>query len=55
MGFGMMTWELDFWGKYRHATRAARAQLLASEESRKLITTSLVAQVASLVFPASRA
>jgi len=50
MGFGMMTWELDFWGKYRHATKAARAQLLASEESRKLITTSLVAQVASLYF-----
>jgi outer membrane protein, multidrug efflux system len=50
MGFGMMTWELDFWGKYRHATRAARAQLLASDESRKLLTTSLVAQVASLYF-----
>jgi multidrug efflux system outer membrane protein len=50
MGFGMMTWELDFWGKYRHATRAARAQLLASEDSRKLITTSLVAQVATLYF-----
>ncbi len=50
MGFGMMTWELDFWGKYRHGTRAARAQLLASDESRKLLTTSLVAQVASLYF-----
>jgi outer membrane protein, multidrug efflux system len=50
MGFGMLTWELDFWGKYRHATKAARAQLLASEESRKLITTSLVAQVATLYF-----
>jgi outer membrane protein, multidrug efflux system len=49
-GFGMMTWELDFWGKYRHATKAAKAQLLASDESRKLITTSLVAQVASLYF-----
>jgi multidrug efflux system outer membrane protein len=50
MGYGMMTWELDFWGKYRHATRAARAQLVATEESQKLITTSLVAQVASLYF-----
>jgi multidrug efflux system outer membrane protein len=49
-GFGTVAWELDFWGKYRHATRAARAQLLASEESRKLVTTSLVAQVASLYF-----
>jgi outer membrane protein, multidrug efflux system len=48
--FGMMSWELDFWGKYRHANRAARAQLLASEESRKVLTTSLVGQVATLYF-----
>jgi outer membrane protein, multidrug efflux system len=50
MGFGTVAWELDFWGKYRHATRAARAQLLASEEAGKVLTTTLVAQVASLYF-----
>lgn len=49
-GFGMVAWELDFWGRYRHATRAAKARMLAAEESRKLITTGLVAQVASLYF-----
>ena len=50
MGYGTVSWELDFWGKYRHATRAARAQLLATEDARKVVTTSLVAQVASLYF-----
>jgi outer membrane protein, multidrug efflux system len=49
-GLGMVNWELDFWGKYRHSSRSAQAQLLASEESRKVLTTSLVAQVASLYF-----
>jgi len=49
-GFGMVNWELDFWGKYRHATKAARAQLLASEESKKLLISSMVAQVASTYF-----
>jgi outer membrane protein, multidrug efflux system len=49
-GFGMMNWELDFWGKYRHATRAARDQLLASEESRKLLISTLVADVATFYF-----
>jgi outer membrane protein, multidrug efflux system len=50
MGFGTVAWELDFWGKYRHAARAAKAQLLATEEAKKLLTTSLVAQVANLYF-----
>lgn len=48
--YGMMSWELDFWGKYRHTTRVARAQYLASQESKKVLTTSLVAQVALLYF-----
>ena len=49
-GFGMVAWELDFWGRYRHATRAAKSQVLASEEAGKVLTTTLVAQVASLYF-----
>ena len=28
-------WELDFWGKYRRATEAARANLVASEWARR--------------------
>jgi multidrug efflux system outer membrane protein len=49
-GFAMMNWEIDFWGKYRHATKAAKAQLLASEENQKLLVSCLVAQVATLYF-----
>jgi multidrug efflux system outer membrane protein len=38
-------WELDFWGKFRRATEAARADLLASEEARYAVMATLVAQV----------
>jgi multidrug efflux system outer membrane protein len=40
-------WELDFWGKYRRATEAARAQVLASEWGRRAVVTSLVSRVAT--------
>jgi multidrug efflux system outer membrane protein len=43
-------WEIDFWGKYRRATEAARASLLASEWGRRAVATSLVSQVASAYF-----
>jgi len=41
-----LSWELDFWGKYRRATEAARADLLASEAGRDAVRTSLVSDVA---------
>ena len=44
------TWELDFWGKFRRATEAARADLLASEWGRRAVVTSLVSQVAGAYF-----
>ena len=40
-------WELDIWGKIRRATEAARADLLASEESKRTVILSLVSAVAS--------
>ena len=43
-------WELDLWGKFRRSTESARAQLLASEEVRNAVVTSLVAQVAQAYF-----
>jgi len=43
-------WELDFWGKYRRASEAARASLLASEWARLEIMSELVANVASAYF-----
>src|SRR4029453_10628395 len=43
-------WEIDFWGKFRRATEAARATLLATEWGRRAIVTSLVSQVATAYF-----
>jgi multidrug efflux system outer membrane protein len=43
-------WELDFWGKYRRATEAARANLVASEWARREVVSTLVANVASAYF-----
>jgi outer membrane protein, multidrug efflux system len=43
-------WELDFWGKYRRATEAVRANLLASESARQEVMVTLVAAVAGAYF-----
>jgi len=43
-------WELDFWGKYRRATEAARANLLASESGRHEVTATLVSDVSRAYF-----
>jgi outer membrane protein, multidrug efflux system len=45
-----MSWDLDFWGKYRHATEAARANLLATEWARRTVTSTLVSNVAAAYF-----
>jgi multidrug efflux system outer membrane protein len=47
---GNVSWEIDLWGKLRHANRAAYAELMASEENQKSLYISLVAQVAELYF-----
>lgn len=49
-GMGVLSWELDIWGKARHANRSAKAELTASIEAQRAVTSSLVAQVASLYF-----
>jgi multidrug efflux system outer membrane protein len=41
-----LSWELDFWGKYRRATEAARAELAASEFGRNAVRSTLVGDVA---------
>jgi multidrug efflux system outer membrane protein len=43
-------WELDFWGKYRRATEAARENLVASEWARREVLSTLVANVANAYF-----
>jgi outer membrane protein, multidrug efflux system len=44
------SWNVDFWGRYRRATEAARANLLANEWAQKAVIASLVANVASSYF-----
>ncbi|HEC44924.1 MAG TPA: efflux transporter outer membrane subunit [Bacteroides sp.] len=43
-------WEMDFWGKYRRATQAARAELIASEYGYQTVQLSLISGVADLYF-----
>lgn len=45
-----LVWELDFWGKFRRATEAARADMLASEWGQRAVITSLISNVASAYF-----
>jgi outer membrane protein, multidrug efflux system len=42
-----VSWELDFWGKFRRATEAARADILATEWGRRAVVTSVVSDVAA--------
>jgi outer membrane protein, multidrug efflux system len=41
---------VDFWGKFRRATEAARAQLLATTYARGIVQTTLISAVASAYF-----
>jgi len=43
-------WNLDFWGKYRRQTEAARDNLLATEWGRQAVITSVVSSVAADYF-----
>jgi outer membrane protein, multidrug efflux system len=49
LGLGFQ-WNLDFWGKYRRATEAARDQLLASKWAQQEVNTTIVAGVASAYY-----
>ena len=40
------SYEIDFWGKYRRATEAARAELLGSQFNREAVRLALIADVA---------
>jgi len=47
---GSLAWDLDFWGKYRRATEAARAELVASEWARREVITALIANLSGAYF-----
>jgi outer membrane protein, multidrug efflux system len=46
----LLTFELDIWGRLRQETKAARAELRASEEDRKTVMTTVVSDVATGYF-----
>ena len=46
----LLTFELDVWGRLRNQTKAARAQLRASEEDRRTVMTTVISDVATAYF-----
>src|SRR5215813_5201864 len=46
----LLSFEVDIWGRLRRATEAARADLLASEENRKAVMTTVVGDVSAAYF-----
>lgn len=49
-GEASASWEIDLWGRLRRLNESARAQFLASQEARRDVTISLIAQVAQDYF-----
>jgi multidrug efflux system outer membrane protein len=45
-----LVWQLDFWGQYRRATEAARANLVSTEWGQQAVISSLVSNVATAYF-----
>ena len=41
-GFGTLNWEIDFWGKFRRANEAARAELVASEFGQRSVQIGII-------------
>src|SRR5215831_18786322 len=48
--FGVLNWELDLWGKIRHAKNSAVAQYLSTIQDRNALQVSLIGEVASDYF-----
>ena len=46
----VVNWEIDFWGKYRRATEAAKAELLASFYGKRAVELALISEVAQNYF-----
>ena len=47
---GTFSWELDFWGKFRRSTEAAKADMLASFYGKRAIEIALISEVATNYF-----
>ncbi len=46
----VLSWEIDFWGKFRRSTEAAISELMASEYSLRTVQISLISEVVSTYF-----
>src|SRR5262245_28813703 len=46
----LLTFEIDIWGRLRKQTAAARADLLATEEARRAVITTIIGDVATAYF-----
>jgi multidrug efflux system outer membrane protein len=46
----VLSWEIDFWGKYRRAGEAAASELMASEYSLRSVQISIVSEVVRTYF-----
>ncbi|HVX66864.1 MAG TPA: efflux transporter outer membrane subunit [Bryobacteraceae bacterium] len=44
------SWDIDFWGKYRRLTEAARAELMGTEWARRTVVNSLISGIAAAYF-----
>lgn len=49
-GLLQMAFQLDFWGRYRRLTEAARAELLSQQWARRALIVSLISDVSSTYF-----
>jgi len=49
----LLTFEIDIWGRLRKQTAAARADLLATEETRRFVVTTIIGDVATAYFSLS--
>ena len=45
-----ISWEIDFWGKFKRSTEAARAELMASEYGLKTVQLTLISDVVSAYY-----
>jgi NodT family efflux transporter outer membrane factor (OMF) lipoprotein len=46
----LLSYELDLWGRVRRANEAARADLLATEENRRVVMISLISDISTAYF-----
>lgn len=49
-GFGTLSWELDFWGKFRRGNEAAKAELLATEYGQRTVQIGLISAIATTYY-----